>query len=222
MLSEMGVNMKDYTCVWTNQYDFILNYSIVDGNLVLNMASGKLKTYPYSIEKEKEILEKMRQQVINCSSFRCNEKEILRESLRWGILDSSSLLVSFYIMVSRSLDFSTTGVFFIALLYCTTKRLLILKNSYENIQDYNKNELYVENEEALKDSIATYYKKRIDTSSRNIVQPKEIKSISINSMDKINYRELKDLVDTIINDRNDGFTYSFSQDKKIDKLVKKI
>ena len=137
-------------------------------------------------------------------------------------MDSSSLLVSFYIMVSRSLDFSTTGVFFIALLYCTTKRLLILKNSYENIQDYNKNELYVENEEALKDSIATYYKKRIDTSSRNIVQPKEIKSISINSMDKINYRELKDLVDTIINDRNDGFTYSFSQDKKIDKLVKKI
>ena len=61
--------MKDYSIGKNNSKHFILNYIIIGKQIIVYYANDDVDTFDYSIEKEKEILERMKYQVISSKNF---------------------------------------------------------------------------------------------------------------------------------------------------------
>ena len=55
--------MKDYTLNKDEKRTFILSYRIEKDDIIVKFADNKELKYPYTIELEKSILEKMKEQV---------------------------------------------------------------------------------------------------------------------------------------------------------------
>ena len=217
--------MKDYTINASNNSSnsFILNYTIADSLIIVNLASGRKNVFPYSIEKEVEILEQMRQQVLNSSDFRMNQEFRFSDSKAVAFLTSLMALTSGYEAI---ITFEPSYLLFLAaygvsLFICSNKVKDIL-DSYSLIKDYEKNKMFVDNEKLIGDSLATYYSRRHDTKTKNIVDDLKVKKLTLNSIDLIKFKELKELVDTINKDKEEGSSYSELQDEKISQLIKKI
>ena len=64
--------MKDYTINKEEKEKFILNYKIIDGQIIMNLASGKTYAICYTKENEKKVLSKMVNQVLNSDITKIN------------------------------------------------------------------------------------------------------------------------------------------------------
>ena len=214
--------MKDYS---NNSNSFILNYTIEDNMIIVNMASGDKCEYLYSIDKEKEILEKMKKQVLHPDTYfyLIDQKERSKSAKFYSVYNSAFFMINVYAITFGHSSAPIISSLCAAWFLCeSSRRIYNLLDSQSIIDDINKNMMFINNEEAIKSGLLTYYNRRIDTKTKNIVEPVEMKKITLNSMDKIKYKELKSLVKTIKKDIDEGSSYSELQDEKISQLIKKL
>ncbi len=62
--------MKDYTINEEEKAKFILNYKIIDGQIIMNLASGKTEAIYYTKENEAKVLKQMENQVYKYNQFK--------------------------------------------------------------------------------------------------------------------------------------------------------
>ena len=92
--------MKNNSLDNLDKRDFILNYQILNNNIIINYTSGVKKTIPYTIDNEKLVLNDMKKQLLNSNNFKRKEEARLSEFYSKAmassfILFSSSILLAY-------------------------------------------------------------------------------------------------------------------------------
>lgn len=214
--------MKNY-CLDKNccKY-FILNYVVINDNLIINKADGTVDCLPYNIENEKVVLKVMKEQVLGSKKFfyLLNKKYEIFLKL---FLDEI-LLVILLIIAQGSIPiiylFSEIIIFSI-LIGLTAGKLFNYKKTRDDIK---KNFLFIRNELELNPIIRNNYcgLDKVDGNLRDKVLLKEGKNFSftLNTIDRLKYKELlsvyRDIDSTSQNDK--CFTKKLSRKRKKDKF----
>ena len=225
--------MKDYS---TNSDCFILNYKILDNEIIVNFSSSKGRdkyTVPYSIVNEKKILEKMKKQVLKASRFDNYEYEKylgLKFRFRFGLIlfIVAALIVSSYIfnptsIISYPKLFLDSLIIIFSIYKFTYNTVKFIKFKRKSI-DLAKNNLFLENEEIINDAlknnknILACTKVTIEDLNLNRTYP----SLDINKIDKIKLKELKQIIENSKFKNNLKFDYYNDTNEKSKELVKKI
>lgn len=222
--------MKDYL---NNSENFILNYRIVNDEIMVNFSSinGKNKySVPYTIENEKKILKKMKQQVLTTSNLNIYSYEKilkLKNKLKWGFifLGLSGLFVSPYIFGIANLN-NHIKVFL--------DSLIIILNLYKfissateyidfkiKLKDFSKNSLFLENENCLNNALKSNKSILLGTNVKveDLTSNDNNTLFNINNIDKIKLKELKQIIENAKFENDLQFNYS---NDKGNVLVKKI
>jgi len=85
--------MKDYTINEEEKDNFILNYKIIDGQIVINLASGKTEKIYYNKENEQKILKLMEDQVYKCNEFNlANELKTQEHEKKYKLYKNSNIV----------------------------------------------------------------------------------------------------------------------------------
>lgn len=177
--------MKDYS-LGLNKY-FILRYEVdKENNKITIYYNNDVVTEEYSKTREKEILEKMKEQITIRDNFE-ERREIFIKT--YGIGAILEYLVTFSnitlaILNSSILNGFFGGIFFGIGTFYTQK---MLKNHFL-LEDYKKTMLFLENEEKINE-----YLKSIDYGTLMPVEG-QMTSLNINDVDKMSTKELKKLI----------------------------
>lgn len=143
--------MKDYTLGSSGIKEFILDYEIIDDKLIIKYASGYVEEVVYTNGRLKEVLLKMREQVLEVEDLekRINKKNNfdIRFSATFSILFSILVNPLIHLIISLGLLCNFVIKYF--------ERLSILK-------DYNKNKLFIENTNLFQNNISKDAVKNID------------------------------------------------------------
>jgi len=212
--------MKDYT--FEKDKDFILNYRIKDNKIIIKYASGKIYENFYTRELEKDILEKMKQQVLNFEE-KVNQKKDIN-----SIIDILSTIISIsgscIVLPELNLTFSQDIILGV-IIYCITAKIpKIIRD--KKIKDYEKNKLFVSNIELFQDGIQENMGmyKNLDRKSKKylktVLEKKEvlkeyniddIKEPNINSIDKISYESIKNIHNLL--EENEKYSKYYNKEK---------
>jgi len=203
--------MKNYTLNEIDSENFILNYKIVDDEIIINFASKKHKdkcVIPYTIENEKEILKKMKQQVVESSNFSRTQKRIEMEAptiLSYGLF----AFISISALNAVALFFGLTQATIFLLPYNLIFLLISSYGLYElvsskvKLSDVRKNRLFLENEELLNKNLGKrleYHKNMsLGIKTKKNEMCKHI-DLDLNKIDKIKYKRLKSVLENIKHD----------------------
>jgi len=190
--------MKNYTTNDIEANDFILNYKIDSDennnkNIIVNLASGKTEVYSYSKEKEKMILNKMKEQVLNHYETLENKK---RNFVRISVIGSFVFIFigfNLFTILSKRTDTPLANKIFevIALPFGFSSLKQIILNK-QMLEDIEKNYLFIENEELFAKEISL---ENIDLSNNKIKKfLKNKNEITINDMDDISLKNLERLI----------------------------
>ncbi len=79
--------MKNYSLSHENSKTFILNYNIEDNQIIVNLASGEKYIIPYSVDNEKRLLERMKNQVNNSNDYKSKQQKKFSKSCDEAIRD---------------------------------------------------------------------------------------------------------------------------------------
>ncbi len=86
------------------------------------------------------------------------------------------------------------------------------------IRDIEKNKMFIENEEILKDNTKINQNALVNVSKKTqelvASTPEEKPIFTLNSIDKISYKDLKQILENIKREQRFGFDYSESQEEK--------
>lgn len=135
--------MLDYTKYLKDAYRFILNYEIIDNNIIVHYANDEDYVVPYSEDIEKILLVFMKNQILSV------EEKFLEVSERYREYDDSLIKL----LCGGSLVYSFAEQQFLAFLSSLgfLGILAFRKKSYNKTQvlleDYEKNKFFVDNEE---------------------------------------------------------------------------
>ena len=189
--------MKDYTIDKSISKYFILNYIIIGNTIIVYYANDDVDTFDYSIEKEKEILERMKYQVINSKNFYKGLNTKFEIFLKLFI--NEILLFAMFIMSSMSMNFTLIpniiGNIILPISIIITGYKL---NKYNNIKkDFKKHLLFISNENGLNNVIRNdmnvtrgldegLRKKVFNDCSNNF-------KFNINTIDGMEYKELREV-----------------------------
>lgn len=193
--------------------NFILKYEIVDKNklnknkdkIIVYLANGKKVVFNYTNEIEQNILDTMKKQVINYKKIiEVNEKKkIEKDALIYSFLVSSLVMI-----LTGLISYKITNniVHFINMLIPSITLAcsgLIYKQKYVNkYNDFKKNMLFIENEEKINQKVLensnvltnVISKKNYD---KMVIKPDGKKGYTINSIDKMKLKELKNMLELI-------------------------
>lgn len=209
--------MKDYsliTGIKDESADFILRYEVVSDEvvkkeIVVHYTSFKKKSFPYSLEKEKEILNQMKEQFLK-HRF-CMENELWDEQQRnrvYGKFIEISTIVTlfggcFSFLPEEAL--SNNGKLFLTLgilgLVVSVPNLIINKLI---VNDYKKSKLFLENEEYINESLLDEdIKNKVKKCLRDMfVSNDEEVCINFNFIDKLSLKQLRCLLYLIEKEKN--------------------
>ena len=167
--------MKDYSISKEDAKTFVLKYEInrKDNLITVYLASKQTVTIPYSVENEKKILEKMKTQILS-SNYKPNYEPAV--ACIFSTLIPTAFL-QYFVNSTNYLGFLTSigAVVFLV----GTASLIQISNDIK-IDDFNKNKIFVLNEDKIRDYLS-YIKS--DT------------KITINDLDNFKYKEIAKLVD---------------------------
>ena len=198
--------MLDYTLIKGGCKNFILNYYIFNGNIIVNYADKSVETVPYSIEKEKEILERMKLQVIDSKN---KFKDLnYRYEIFLKLFIDIILLYGMFIFSIFNYDMSIiTNI--IGNILCSGFSLLFGYNffKYRKIRnDVMKNLLFLRNEDSLNISIRdnpNVTMKLNEKIREKIYGDRDSNfKFSFNSIDNISYSELYSIYSVAYNKGN--------------------
>lgn len=189
--------MKDYSIGKNSSKYFILNYIIIGNTIVVYYANDDVDTFEYSIDKEKEILERMKYQVISAKKFYKGLNTKLEIFLKLFI--NEILLFIMFIVACMSINLTLIpniiGGILLPLSMIITGYKLNKCNKIRN--DFKKHLLFINNEDYLNNIIrdnrdAT---KGLNEELRRKLNNNESNNFrfTINTIDGIEYRELREV-----------------------------
>lgn len=193
--------MKNYSISSAKSKEFILNYKVVGNQIIINYADGNVKMRDYSIQAEKEILEKMRMQVLMSRSFSANLNNKFEIFLKL-FLDEVLLFVLFGIG-AINLNLSLTGIIMGSIIFPIVIGYTGYKlRGYQKIRnDIKKNLLFINNEDRLNPIIRqkSHVTKRLRDELRKKICCGNTNTLpfSLNSIDRLSYRELKEIYNSV-------------------------
>jgi len=143
--------MKDYTLGCSKDKEFILDYEIEDDKLIIKYASGKIEKVVYTNGMLKEILLKMKEQVLKIKDLEVKINK--KNSFDLRLITVFLFLSMFFIhpLVHLIISLSMIGIFIGK--FC--ERVFILR-------DYNKNKLFIENMNLFQNNISRNYFEKVD------------------------------------------------------------
>jgi len=215
--------MKDYT--FGNDKDFILNYKIKDGIIIVNY-SDDVKAIKYSKEIEEDLLKTMNIQRKNTyySSLRKSDLKHNKSSFKFFsvltiILLFAAICVAF-VPVLMTLFIGMSFITAMISIGCGINTFKIKKELKEVELDRAKNNLFIKNElllnEKIKDNVV------YESSSemiRNLTDKtsKDKKVFDLNKIDKLSLEDLKELLENIEIIEE----FDLAEDKILKKSLKK-
>lgn len=212
------IYMKDYSLDYENSRTFVLNYSVNNNQITVNLASGENYVIPYTIENEKKLLIRMKTQVLQSNDFMDEQEKRFSKSWKWIIYSASMIAINVIVLASGSsiipmVSKICAGWFVFDIGY----RIYSMIDSKRNIKDVRKNKMLIENEEILNEKI----KENPNVLANTTEKTKEIVSsipvgqpvFTLNNIDKIKYEELKQILENIEREKNFNFDYSTVEDK---------
>ena len=193
--------MKDYSLNKVSAKNFILNYIVMSDKLIVYYADHGTDIFDYSIEKEKLVLEKMKNQVLNSKrfvSFLNNKYEIFLK-----LFIDEILLFVLFVITAVNLKISLISVIVSSIIFPVMISLTGYKlNDYIKIKnDIKKHLLFLNNENSLNLVI------RNDLGSTkgldDELRAKVLRHVSnnfkftLNTIDSMDYKEIKEVYEHV-------------------------
>ena len=210
--------MKNYSLTKNGAKSFILNYIVINNNIFINRADGEVEIIPYSIFEEKNILNQMKNQVLSSKNFFSILNKKFEIFLKLLIIELLFLIL--FVLSTINLGFSSIQIIASTIIFPTIMGLTIYKLvDYQKIRsDIKKHFLFIKNENNLNLIIRNRPEvtKGLDDELKRKVLAKEGNNFlfTINTIDKIEYRELVQVYNHI--------EYSSNRDKVKSLKKKKI
>jgi hypothetical protein len=215
-----------------NENDFILKYDIdmINDEKIIRVyyASNNAELIiPYDVETEREILKKMKEQAINqFESKDCYEAKISDSAKMTAFVALITLcnFPLFKVLALINIKFAV-ALGLVLGLECTRNIYNIINNK-KAVNEINKNYMFLENEEIINKKVnenknllsnsTEKVKKMVNSVSDN--QP----SFTINSIDKLSLRELKQVLSNIKCAEELECEYSNAGENPVKRLTKNI
>lgn len=198
--------MKNYSLSETQSKNFILNYIIIGKQIIINYANNDIDVIPYSISNEKEILNKMKNQVLNSKRYSSELNNKFEIFLKLFI--DEVILFILCIIAMININFTLIPSIICSIIFPIVIGLTGYKlNKYHNIRkDIKKNLLFLNNEDNLNQTIRNNHKitEGLDEKLREKIYIKETNNFSFtfNTIDNIKYRELQEIYRCVNNNIN--------------------
>lgn len=203
--------MKDYISLLNIDYDskeelrktFILKYEVVDGSdkeIIIYYANGEQHKTAYTKEKEKQILEKMKEQF---SSYKLKISKAIEDgNIKITFQKNIRNIFITYLIVGIILLFIGIEVLGVILtIFGVSGSMFIIPSLLERkkkIKDFEKSGLFFGNEEFINQMLNSKVKDNIllnvDSKIIDQINIKETKDCTINSIDKLTLEQLKELL----------------------------
>ena len=196
------VFLKYYSQNFKNEDCFILNYKVINNRIIVNYANGNVDVFVYSIDREKEILSQMKEQVLGSKG--CLKSLYNETMIYFKLLTNKLALFIFFVAIMLFFDVSllaaaVTFTYFPVVIGLLVRKLIKCKGV---IEDVKKNLLFLSNEEKINSDIRNKSEVR-----ENIVEEVRDKVFSLdngsfpfsfNSIDEISFDELKEIYDSAV------------------------
>lgn len=223
--------MRDYSLNLEDSKTFVLNYTIKENQIIVNLAKGENFIIPYTPENEKKLLEIMKTQVLMSDRFMKTQEKRFSMSWKLTILSVFMLMYNVFVLASGKSILPVgsglcAGLFVFNIIY----NVLGMVDSKKNINDIKKNLTLVYNEERLNEKVKKnpYVLANIlaitDEKSKGMVSstPTEPHVFTLNNTDGISYRQLEKILKVIDREEAFGFDYSSVSDDKPLVLKRKL
>ena len=205
---------------------FVLNYEIKNNKIIINFADGGNSIIPYTLENEKKILEKMKTQVINAKNYISKFEKKESNSILWLSICFVCMLLNILLLISKLSNFPSVNIsILVSYSIVFLANLGIYKYSKTKLDDINKNLMFLNNSEQINKMVKSNQNilSNIKSNTKNIINTsiKNNKELTLNSIDKIKYKELKKILENIKREIEFNFDYEINKiDNKV--LTKKI
>lgn len=201
--------MKDYLSDKNGSKDFILNYIVIGNTIIVYYANDDVDTFEYSINKEKEILEIMKYQVINSKNFYNGLNTKFEIFLKLFI--NEILFFVMFIIGSMSVNFTLIPNI-IGSIVLPISMIITgyeLKKCNKIRCDYKKHILFLKNEDYLNNIIRNNIDatRELEEKLRMKVNNNESNNFkfNINTINGMEYKELKEVY-RYVDNRNKTLT----------------
>lgn len=209
--------MKDYSLNKYDKRDFILNYMIENNQIKIRYADNKTYTIPYTSHNENKIIKKMKLQVLNSGKFEDEQKENVKKYIK-GLIANIAILglnilsivyldggmISYIISIISAFTFEAY-----------TCNIIKIKRA---LKDIEKNKLLINNEEEINKSIVENKNilNNVNKEVTEIIQSarNENNAINISSIENLNLKELKSLLEIILREKELGFESSIDDNEE--------
>ena len=133
--------MRSYALNKEEEKSFVLNYEVKNKEIIIHFASGEQKRIPYSLEREKNLLNHMKEQIKNSKEFKRKEENQELESAQKILLSSGLFSLNLFLLhISKG---SLNQPFFEGMVACSALITILesykIINSIKNINDIHKN-----------------------------------------------------------------------------------
>jgi len=219
--------MKNYALNFEDSRSFILNYKVEENEIKVNFASGEKYIVPYSMENERRILEKMKNQILFSEEFEKKQQKRFSSSLKWSLWDVAMISLIAVIMSNGIANYSPVINVIIMCFYTIDIffRIYSMIDSNVKYKDIQKNKMFLKNEELINSKVRSNQNILCNTKieTRNLITstPEEKPVFNLNNIDKIDSNELEYILYNIKRDEQFGFDYSTIEEAKTKVLSKK-
>lgn len=188
--------MKDYSLNLEDSKTFVLNYIVINNQIMVRFANGEGYFIPYNAENEVKLLKRMKTQVLQSDEFMNKQEKRFSRSWKWAILSASIIALDIISLASGN---SAVPVLSGICASWFVFEIYNMVDSKRNIKDINKNKMLLNNEERLNEKVKENYNvlAYTDRETKEIVHSTPIDQpvFTLNSIDKIKYEELKRILD---------------------------
>lgn len=218
--------MKDYSLNLEDSKTFVLNYTVKDNQITVNLANGENYVIPYTAENEVKLLKRMKTQVLQSDEFMNKQEKRFSKSRKLAIWGVPMLALN---VIASASDISAvsivSGMWASWFVFDIGYRIYSMIDSKRNIKDINKNKMLLNNEERLNEKVKENHNvlAHTDEKTKKMVHstPVDQPVFTLNSIDKIKYEELKQILENIDREEEFGFDCSSESDEKSLVLKKK-
>lgn len=192
--------MRDYTLNLENSKKFILRYERIGDELVIYLASNEQLGIPYSIESERIILEKMRNQVIASHNFQQKQEKNMSKNVKRIVWDVSMLSLNIFTIstgarIGTPIAWVCTAWFTLDLAYSIYSAV----KAYRDVKDIEKHNLFLSNEDLINGRtkvVPPVDVPRLTNIPTSVVieEEKNDDRVTLNDVDAMSYDELENMI----------------------------
>lgn len=207
--------MKDYALNKKDKRMFILNYKIIDNQIIVNLASKEEFVIPYTEDNERKILDIMEKQVENSDKLVSKQEKRLRFNFILAMLCCPGFAYNCTTIFSTPADPVAYAVALGLGVGCAAGTIASyygMIDSYIKRSDYEKNRTFLDNKGLLNKRVRSNANILSNTTKRTqkLVSstPEDKPVFDINNIDKISGKDISTILNNIKRDNNFAFDYS--------------